>query len=53
MKEFLHNLVVLGMKKYKKAKFKKEMKESIQQAKDGKLISRGSFAKYAADQEKV
>jgi len=37
IKDFLHNLVILGMKEYRKSQFKKEMKQSIQQAKKGKV----------------
>ena len=33
----MHNLVVLGMKAYKKAQFNEKMKRSINQAKKGKV----------------
>lgn len=36
IKDFLHNLVILGMHEYEKNKFKKKMKSSIKQAKQGK-----------------
>lgn len=37
IKDFIHNLVVMGMKEYKKAKFNEKMSKSIQQAKEGKV----------------
>ncbi len=37
IKDFLHNLVMLGMKEYERAKFNKKMGKSIQQAKKGKV----------------
>lgn len=36
VKDFLHNLVKLGLEEYKRAKFKQKMEKSIQQAKEGK-----------------
>jgi hypothetical protein len=37
IKDFLHNLVILGMEEYKRRQFEEKMKKSIQQAKDGKV----------------
>lgn len=37
IKDFLHNLVMMGMKEYRKAQFNERMAKSIQQAKDGKV----------------
>lgn len=37
IKDFMHNLVMLGMKEYKKAKFHEKLSKSIQQAKKGKV----------------
>ena len=37
VKEFMHYLVILGMKEYKKAKPHAKLAHSIQQAKEGKL----------------
>ncbi len=37
IKDFMHNLVMIGMKEYKKAKFKEKMSRSIKQAKKGKV----------------
>lgn len=37
IKNFMHNLVVIGMREYKKAKFNEKMSKSIQQAKKGKI----------------
>jgi hypothetical protein len=39
IKDFMHNLVMIGMEEYKKAKFKEKMSRSIQQAKKGKIRS--------------
>lgn len=37
IKDFMHNLVMIGMKEYRKKQFKEKMKRSIQQAKKGKV----------------
>lgn len=37
IKDFLHNLLQLGMQEYRKAQFKQKMEQSIQQAKEGKI----------------
>lgn len=37
IKDFLHTLVMIGMKEYKKSKFDERMKKSIEQAKKGKV----------------
>lgn len=37
IKNFMHHLVMLGMKEYTKAKFNAKMSKSIQQAKEGKV----------------
>jgi len=36
IKDFLHNLVLIGMKEYQKSKFNERMTKSIRQAKEGK-----------------
>jgi hypothetical protein len=36
IKDFMHHLVVIGMKEYQKAKLKEKLERSIQQAKEGK-----------------
>jgi hypothetical protein len=37
IKDFIHNLVLIGMKEYRKAQFKERLLKSIQQAKEGKV----------------
>ncbi len=37
IKDFLHNLVILGMEEYKKKQFQDQLKKSLQQAKEGKV----------------
>lgn len=37
IKDFMHTLVVLGMKEYQKAKLQEKLSKSIQQAKTGKV----------------
>ena len=37
IKDFMHNLVVMGMREYSKAKLKEKLSKSIQQAKEGKV----------------
>lgn len=37
IKDFLHNLVIMGMKEYQKAKLNSKLEKSIQQAKEGKV----------------
>lgn len=39
IKDFMHHLVVIGMKEYRKAQFNEKMSKSIQQAKEGKVRS--------------
>lgn len=50
IKDFLHHLVIQGIKDLKKKQLHKRLKISVQQSKDGKVKSRGSFAKYAEDE---
>lgn len=37
IKDFMHNLVILGMKEYRKAKLNEKLSRSIDQAKKGKV----------------
>lgn len=37
IKDFMHNLVIMGMKEYKKVKLNKKLSRSIKQAKEGKV----------------
>lgn len=39
IKDFMHNLVMIGMAEYQKAKLKEKISKSIQQAKQGKVRS--------------
>ena len=44
MKEYLQHLVHEGIRDLEEKELKERLKKSIQQAKEGKLRSRGSFA---------
>lgn len=46
MKDFLHDLVLKGVQELQEKQLQKRLKKSIQQSKEGKVKSRGSFAKY-------
>lgn len=37
IKDFMHHLVVIGMKEYRKAKLNEKLSKSVQQAKKGKV----------------
>ena len=37
IKDFMHNLVMIGMKEYRKAKFNEKLAKSIKKAKEGKV----------------
>jgi len=37
IKDFMHNLVIIGMNEYRKAQLNKKLEKSIQQAKEGKI----------------
>ena len=50
IKDFLHDLVLKGIQDLKKQQLKNRLKKSIQQSKEGKVKSRGSFAKYVKDE---
>lgn len=39
LKDFLHQIVQMGIKEYKKAQFEQRMDESIEQAKKGKTTA--------------
>lgn len=53
IKDFMHNLVVIGMKEYKKAKLNEKLTKSIQQAKKGKVrtVSAKELDKWEKDLE--
>ena len=47
IKDFVHDLVLRGLKDLQKRQLHDRLKKSIQQSKEGKVRSRGSFARYA------
>jgi hypothetical protein len=50
MKDFLHNLVLKGIQELRQKELRKRLKKSVQQSKEGKVKSRGSFSKYVDDE---
>lgn len=50
MKDFLHGLVLKGIKELEEKRLHDRLKKSILQAKKGKVKSRGSFAEYVDDE---
>jgi hypothetical protein len=50
IKDFLHEIVRKGLCELKEKQLQDRLKKSIQQSKNGKLKSRGSFAKYVEDE---
>jgi hypothetical protein len=50
MKDFLHDLVLKGIKELQEKQLQARLKKSIRQSKEGKVKSRGSFAKYVDDE---
>jgi hypothetical protein len=50
MKDFLHDLVLKGIQDLREKQLRKRLKKSIQQSKEGKIKSRGSFSKYVDDE---
>lgn len=53
IKDFVHAMILKGIKELKKDEFKKRLKESIQQAKEGKsrVISSGELDKMFKNAE--
>jgi hypothetical protein len=53
IKDFIHTLVIMGMKEYKKAKLNEKLSRSIQQAKKGKVrtISSEELDQWETDLE--
>lgn len=49
IKDFLHEMMLKGLKEIEERKLKERLKLSIKQSKEGKVKSRGSFAKYAEE----
>lgn len=50
IKDFLHEMMLKGLIELKEKQLQERLKKSIQQSKEGKVKSRGSFAKYADDE---
>ncbi|MFA6527692.1 MAG: hypothetical protein WCT20_04675 [Candidatus Babeliales bacterium] len=50
MKDFLQELVLKGIHELGEKQLRKRLKKSIQQSKEGKVKSRGSFAKYVENE---
>jgi len=53
IKDFMHNLVVIGMREYQKEKLNEKLTHSIQQAKEGKgrVISTAELDQMVKDAE--
>lgn len=50
IKDFLHEMMLKGLRELKNKQLQDRLKKSIQQSKEGKIKSRGSFAKYVEDE---
>lgn len=50
MKDFLHDLVLRGIYELREKKLQERLKKSVQQSKEGRIKSRGSFIKYVEDE---
>ena len=50
IKDFLHEMLQKGLKELKEKQLQERLITSIQQSKEGKVKSRGSFAKYVEDE---
>lgn len=50
IKDFLHEMMRRGLQELKEKSLQERLKLSIQQSKEGKVKSRGSFAKYVEDE---
>ena len=50
IKDFLHEMMLKGLQELKDKQLKERLKKSIQQSKEGKVKSRGSFSKYVEDE---
>lgn len=50
IKDFLYEMMLKGLRELKEKQLQERLKKSIQQSKEGKIKSRGSFAKYAKDE---
>jgi hypothetical protein len=50
IKDFLYEMTLKGLRELKEKQVQDRLKKSIKQSKEGKLKSRGSFAKYVKDE---
>lgn len=50
IKDFLHEMMLKGLKELKEKQLQDRLKKSLKQSKEGKVKSRGSFAKYIEDE---
>jgi hypothetical protein len=50
IKDFLHEMMLRGLQELKEKQLQERLKLSIKQSKEGKVKSRGSFAKYVEDE---
>lgn len=50
IKDFLYDMMLRGLEELQEKQLQEKLKLSIQQSKEGKVKSRGSFAKYAKDE---
>ena len=50
IKDFMHEMMLKGLEELKKKQMKENLKLSIQQSKEGKVRSRGSFAKHVKNE---
>lgn len=50
IKDFLYEMMLKGLPELKERQLQERLKKSIKQSKEGKVRSRGSFAKYVEDE---
>ena len=50
IKDFMHDMMLRGLQDLKEKQLQERLKKSIQQSKEGKVKSRGSFAKHVKDE---
>lgn len=50
IKDFMYDAMLRGLNDLQEQQLKEKLKISIQQSKEGKVKSRGSFAKYVEDE---
>lgn len=50
IKDFMHSMMLKGLEELYEQQLQTRLKKSVQQSKEGKVRSRGSFAKYVEDE---